>query len=388
MTSRTRLLVLAASTPVIVFALVGGFLGQTMTREETYQPLRAFDDVVSLVLNNYVEEVDVEDAMRGAMNGLADNLDPDSAYLTPQIVMALESGSTQGGAGVGLELSRQYYLRVIATREGSPAAEAGILPGDFLRAIDGRPTRDMSIFEGTERLRGEPGTQVSVLVIRGNAAEPHQVQLLRETNTTPTLSTRLAGPETGYLRLESFSTETPAAVEEAIVSLRTSGATQFILDLRGTSRGDLDNGLATARLFVDSGTLGHRESKDVAAEAIVAEPGDGAITAPVVLLVDLGTGGAAEIFAAALRDNDRAELVGQRTLGRAARQQLVKLPDGSGLWLSYMHYLSPESEVIHQTGLAPDVVVANDNVEFGAQAPADDQALERALERLTARPPA
>jgi carboxyl-terminal processing protease len=109
MTSRTRLIVLLVSTPVIVFALVGGFLGQAMTRDETYEHLRVFEDVVSLVLNNYVEDVDVEDAMRGAMNGLADGLDPDSAFLAPALVAALEAGETPGPAGVGLALSRQYY---------------------------------------------------------------------------------------------------------------------------------------------------------------------------------------------------------------------------------------------------------------------------------------
>ena len=389
MTSRTRLLVLAVSTPVIVFAIVGGFLGQAMTREETYQHLRVFEDVVSLVLTNYVEEVDVEDAMRGAMNGLADGLDPDSAFLAPHVVTLLESGAPAGPAGVGLELSRQaYYLRVVAARADSPAAEAGILPGDLIRTIDNRPTRDMSILEGARLLRGEQGTMVSMLVIRNSAAEPHLVELVRETNRTPTLSTRMADAGTGYLRLAAFSSDTPAAVEDGLAGLTASGATQFIVDLRGTSRGDLDDGLATARLFVGAGTLGHRESRGVEAEPIVAAVGDGAIAAPVVLLVDLGTGGPAEVFAAALRDNDRATLVGQRTLGSAARQRLVRLPDGSGLWLSYMHYLSPESEPIHQTGLAPDVPVAREAVAFGDAAPAGDEALERALEHLAVRPAA
>jgi carboxyl-terminal processing protease len=388
MTSRTRLVVFAVSTPVIALTLIGGFLGQAMTREETYQHLRVFEDVVSLVLSNYVEEVDVEDAMRGAMKGLADGLDPDSAYLTSELVAAMESNQPAGPAGVGLTLSRQYYLRVVAARDGSPAATAGIRPGDLIRAIDNRPTRDLSIFEGTRLLRGEPETTVSVLVIRGNAAEPHLVELVRETDTAPTLTTRMADATTGYLRLDEFSPETPTAVTEAATTLAATGATQLVIDLRGTSDGNLDDGLSTARLFVRDGTLGHRESRDVEAEPITTTAGDGALTEPLVILVDLGTGGPAEVFAAALHDNDRASLVGQRTLGSAARQRLVKLPDGSGLWLSYEHYLSPQSEPIHQAGLIPDVAVPRENVEFGDQPRDGDAVLDRALAHLAEQPAA
>lgn len=385
MTSRNQLLVLAVSIPVIVFALVGGYLGQTVTREEIYQPLRVFEDVVSLVLSNYVEEVDVEDAMRGAMNGLADGLDPDSAYLTPGLVAALESGAPAGPASVGLELSRQYYLQVVATRAGSPAAEASLMAGDFIRAIDNRPTRDVSLFEGTRLLQGEAGTTVSLLVIRGNAAEPHIVNLVREVNTEPAVSSRMADAGIGYVRITAFTPDAPAAVEAALDGLAGDGATRFVVDVRGTSRGDLDDGLATARLFVSDGTLALRESKGVTAEPILAEPGDGAITAPVAVLVDVGTGGPAELFAAALRDNDRAELIGQPTLGRAARQRLVRLPDGSGLWLSYMRYLSPAREPIHQEGLVPDVRIARETPEFGDPRPTGDEALDRAIELLAAR---
>jgi len=388
MTSRNRLLVLAVSTPVIVFALVGGYLGQTMTREEVYQPLRVFEDVVSLVLSNYVEQVDVEDAMRGAMNGLADGLDADSAYLTPDVVTALESGAPAGEAGVGLDLSRQYYLQVVAVRDGSPAAAAGLMAGDFLRAIDGRPTRDMSIFEGQRLLRGAPGSSVSLLVIRGNAADPHMLALTRQVDTAAEVSSRAIDAGTGYVRVEAFSAETPASVRAAIDRLSAAGATRFIVDVRGTSRGDIDDGLATARLFVHDATLALRESKGTEPEAITAGPNDGAITAPLVLLVDYGTGGPAELFAAALHGNGRADLVGQRTLGRAARQRLVKLPDGSGLWLSYEQYLSPEREPIHQAGLQPDVSVSRPIVEFGDALPAGDDALDRAVEYLAERPAA
>src|SRR6188508_902111 len=186
MTSRTRLWVLLISTPVIVFAIIGGYLGQVMAKDETYQHLRVFEDVVSLVLNNYVEEVDIKKAMKGAMNGLADNLDADSGFLPQPVAAAYEASTATGAAEVGLELSRQYYLRVVSVRDGSPAAKAGLRSGDFIRAIDKRSTKDISAYEGDRLLRGQPGSKVALLVIRGNAADPHEVDLVRE---------RLAGPE-------------------------------------------------------------------------------------------------------------------------------------------------------------------------------------------------
>src|SRR5687768_4848747 len=152
MTSRTRTFVLAVSIPVIAFTVIGGYLGQALAKDDTYQHLRVFEDVISLVLNNYVEEVDVTDAMEGAMKGLADGLDPESAFLSPALANTVEANAAAGPGDVGLVVTRQYYLRVISARDGSPAARAGLRSGDFIRAIDARPTRDMSAYEGARLL--------------------------------------------------------------------------------------------------------------------------------------------------------------------------------------------------------------------------------------------
>jgi carboxyl-terminal processing protease len=382
MTSRTRLLVLAISTPVIAFLVIGGFLGSAMARDDTYQHLRVFEDVVSLVLNNYVEEVDVNEAMKGAMTGLADGLDSDSAYLTPTLVKTLESSEASGAADVGLEVTRQYYLRVVSARDGSPAAKAGLRTGDFVRAIDGRATRDMSSYEGNRLLRGAPGSKVSLLVIRGNAADPHEIELVRERRSGAEITSKMADPQTGYVRILDFSKQTPALLKQNIDSLAKSGAQRFVLDLRGAARGDLDEGIAAARLFVKSGTLSVKQSKGNQREVVAAQAADGAVTAAVALLTDAGTSGAAEVFAAALDGNDRATLVGTGTIGRAARQRLVKLPDGSGLWLSHIRYLTPSGDQLHEKGLEPDVEVDQPEVEFGSEAPTTDVTLQRALEEL------
>jgi len=382
MTTRSRVFVLALSTPIIVFAFVGGYLGQAMAKDDTYQHLRVFEDVVSLVLNNYVEPVDVREAMKGAMRGLADGLDPESAYLTPDLVRSRESNDPGGPAEVGVDLTRQYYLRVVSARDGSPAAKAGIRAGDFVRAIDNRPTRDMSAYEGARLLRGAAGTKVSLLVIRGNAADPHMVDLVRERMAGPDVTSRMANAATGYIRVLQFSSDSASRLKQAVDALAKNGATRYIMDLRGTSRGDLDDGVAAARLFVRGGTLAVRLGRVDQREPIAGQPTEGAVTAPLALLVDIGTAGAAEVFAAALDGNGRADLIGTNTLGRAARQRLVKLPDQSGLWLTYLRYLTPSGDPIHEKGLAPDVDVDLPEIEFGAEVPTPDQALQEALEHL------
>ena len=150
MTLKTRLSVLLLSTPALLFVVVGGLMGNASASrgDQTFQHLRVFDDVVNLVVGNYVEEVKIDRAMEGALKGLAEGLDPDSAYLNPQQVADIQAGTPLPEGEVGLELTRQYYLRVIAARDGSPAGKAGLQTGDYVRGIDGKPTREMSVFEG------------------------------------------------------------------------------------------------------------------------------------------------------------------------------------------------------------------------------------------------
>jgi carboxyl-terminal processing protease len=379
---RGRLFVLIVSVPIIAFAVVGGFMGKAIAREESYQYLRIFEDVITLIMNNYVEEVDADKVMHGAMHGLADGLDPDSAYLDAAQAKAYEKSEPAGSGRIGLELTRQYYLRVVAARDGSPAAKAGLRPGDYVRAIDGQSTRDVSVYEGMRLLSGKPGTKVKLTVLRGNAAEPHDVDLVREEPAAVSPKGRLVPPATGYLRVAEFGKATPDQMRSEVATLTKAGATSLVIDLRGTAFGDVEAGLAAARLFVPSGTLAYRQERGKTKEAVTAVAGEGRVTLPVALLTDNGTSGPAELFAAALTGNKRASLIGERTLGRAARQRFVKLPDGSGLVLTHLLYLTPGEAVIHEKGLTPDVAVEQPDVEFGEPLPTTDATLDKAIEQL------
>jgi len=387
MTFKTRMSVLALSTPVLAFVLVGGLMGTPSNAQtsgqQAYQHLRVFDDVVDLVLNNYVTEVEVDKVMDGAMRGLADGLDPDSAFLNPVQVKAVEAGEPPPDGDVGIELTRRYYLYVIAARDGSPAQKAGLRTADTIRAIDGKPTRDMSVFEGTRALRGKAGSKVTLTIIRGNAADPHEVVLVRDKVTGPLVTSRLIGT-TGYLRIVSFRNGVVEELKKQAADLAKNGAKSLIIDVRRTAEGPLENGIAAARVFIKSGTLAIKagRGKPETREPVTAKAGDGTIDLPAAVLVTTGTSGPGELFVAAMNDNDRAELVGERTLGRAGIQKLVKLPEGRGLWLTYARYLTPKGNPIQGKGLEPDVAVDDPDVEFGAPASDKDPILDTALERV------
>ena len=394
MTFKTRLSVLLLSTPMLAFVLIGGLMGDVSagTQDDKIRNLRVFDEVISLVMSNYVEEVKVDKAMEGALRGLAEGLDPDSAYLTAAQVKDIEQKKALPEGETGIELTRQFYLRVIAARDQSPAAKVGIKTGDYIRAIDGKPTRDMSVFEGVRLLRGAPGTAVKLTVLRGNAAEPHDVSVVREKAIPSTVSSKRLPNGAGYIRIPAFTATTRAEVERQASELTTAGATALVIDLRHTAEGAIEHGIATARLFVKSGNIAIKAGREPVGpdkkpvegprEKIAAQSGDGAITLPVKLLMTAGTSGAAEVFAAALEGNQRAELIGEPTIGRAALQKLVPLPEGRGLWLTYARYIHPSGEPIHGPGLKPTVVVAEPDVEFGEAPPANDPILDAALARL------
>lgn len=378
---RLRLLTLLVSTPLVLVVVLGGLRGNVSAVQGSFPHLRVFEDVISLIMSSYVEEVQVDEVMEGALRGLADGLDGDSAYLTPAEVKVIEAAAAPPAGDVGLSITRQYYLRVVGVRDGSPAHKAGIRSGDYIRGIEGQPTREMSAVEGMRRLTGEPGSTVTVTMIRGNTADPHEFTLTRERAPAETVTARLLPQGPGYIRVMSFAGSAPGAIKAAALKLQSGGAASIIIDVRNTAEGPIGGGIEAARWFVPSGTLATRATKGDTRETIEATAGDAVITVPVVLLVSHGTARASEVFAAALAGAKRAELVGEQTQGSAGVQRLVKLPQDRGLWLTWAQYLTADGKPIHEEGLKPDVVIEEPNYEFSELPPAGDPMLDKAVER-------
>jgi carboxyl-terminal processing protease len=347
MSPRSRVLLFLVSTPIAALLILGGLLGAARPVPQQGLPhLRVFEDVAE--------------------------------------VATIDANTPLPPGDVGIVLSRQFYLRIVGVRDGSPAQRAGLQSGDYIRAINDTPTRDMSAFAGTRLLRGPVGSTVSVMVIRGNPADPHKIDLVRESTSGDAITVRQMG-EQRYVRITSIGQDTAADLR---ARLAAGGAVPTVIDLRATADGDPDDGVAIARLFVKGGAsarpLATLAARNVANAVITAGDTDGALTMPVVLLVSNGTGNAAEILASALADNGRARLVGEPTAGLAGVQKLVRLPEGHGLWLTYGRYLRADGTPIHGRGLRPDVAADIPTVGFGEEPPRADRALERALQELAA----
>ena len=362
--------------------MVGGFLGQAVAREDTYRHLRIFEDVVSLIGSNYVEEVELEEVMQGALRGLAGGLDSDSAFLSADDVRRMESGEPLPEGDLGIEVTSQYYLQIIAARPDSPASRVGLIPGDFIRTIDGQTTRRLSALEGNRQLRGEPGTSVRLSVIRGSQREPYDLELTRQRVTGRAVATRMLDEGFGYVRINRFSTGASDELATAVAELRDNGAKALLVDVRSAAGESFQEGIAAARLFVRSGTLLRRTEHGDQRVDVSATAGANAVDMPLVLLTDFGTAHAAELFVAGLSGAARADTVGQRTAGRASLQKLVKLSDGTGLWLSWARYLQASGDPIHRSGIRPTVEVNVPVVELGEPVPSDDAILEQGLEYL------
>jgi carboxyl-terminal processing protease len=375
MSPRTRLFVAMISTGVISYLAVGSLLGRVMG-DNTYGQLAVFNEVVRMVRDGYVEPVDLDRTLDGAQRGLVEALDGDSALLDGAEYRAWREGPA-GDAEVGLALSRRYgFLMVIGVRAGSPAADAGMRPGDILKTIDGQHSRNLGAPVGERLLQGEPGSKVALEVLRGGQ-DSERVELSRERLAPVAPTSDVLEPGLGRVVVTEFDADTSERVRTELELLKRQGAESLVLDLRQAAFGDAEQGIALAQLFVESGVLARRDGRKVPEQVWNAEPQRVAWRGPLAVLIDAGTSGPGEVAAAAL-SGERAELVGRHTFGRAGVQKALPLPEGA-LVLTVAKYHKADGTPIHGQGLAPDVPVrrpAPGSEEEG------DPVLEAAIEYL------
>jgi carboxyl-terminal processing protease len=385
---RVRLAVAVVSTLAVGYVAVGSLIGRA-AGEGGYGQLVLFNEVVRLVLDGYVEPVNLDRTMAGARMGMLDALDGDSGYLEDEEFRAFQQGPDPRDADAGLSLTRRFaFLAVASVRPESPARKAGLRPGDVIKTIDGRHTRTLASVQGERLLRGEPGSSVKLQVFRrGN--EPREFVLVRERPLPLPARARQLPDGTGYLRLPEITPRTPAEARVELDGLRRAGAQQVVLDLRDMGPGSAGDGVKLAELFLKGGVVAKLAGTRLAEQLLAADASRQAWAGPLAVLVNAGTSGAGEVVAAALLDAGRASLVGQRTFGRAALQRAIPLP-GGGLVLTVARYLSPKGEAIHGRGVEPSVRVdlpraapEDEDEEEPAAPEADrDPVLEKALEVL------
>ncbi len=380
MTARSRLLVALASTALIGYVALGSLLGRVFG-DTSYGQLAVFNEVVRLVVEAYVEPVNIDRAMAGARLGLGDALDGDSSYLDAEEFRLYQQPVKDADAEIGVVLTRRFsFLMVVSSRPGSPAEKAGLRAGDILKAIDGRHSRPLAVFTGQRLLRGAPGSSVKLAVLRAGV-EPFDVSVVRERLGSSAPKGKMLENGTGYLKVGEFPARVADDLRAQVEFLKKSGAKTLVLDLRDAAYGAPEEGVRVAEIFLKGGVVTKLAGSKVPELVLSADAARGAWDGPLAVLVDTGSAGPAEIVAAAMLDSGRASVVGEHTFGRAAIQKAVSLPDG-GLVLTVAKYSSPKGTAIHGKGVEPSVPVAGaDDTEEGEGAKRD-LILEKALEVL------
>ena len=377
MSPKLRLAIAAISTAFVLYIAVGNIpIGRGDT---TYGQLALFNEVISIVLHNYVEAVDVDRAMSGAKMGLTEALDGDSAYLDAEELAEYQKSATDP-ADVGLVLARRFsFLIVAGVRPGSAAEKAGLRPGDIIKSMDGRHARTISYPVAERLLRGAPGSVLKIKLLRAQN-EITDLDLVRERAPHQAPHSRMLEDGIGYVKVTEFTTDTEGEVRHALEGLARDGARRLALDLRG-AQGDIKMAVNVAGLFVKEGVVAKLVSRRGGSEDLTAGSAQPAWTHPVAVLVNSSTAGPGEVVAAALLDTGRGTLVGERTFGRAGVQKLVPVADGA-LVLTVAKYVSPKGTEIHGKGLEPKVVVdvREDLEESGTDVP--DEILLKAIELL------
>jgi carboxyl-terminal processing protease len=380
MSPRVRLVVAFVSTGFIGYIALGSVLGR-VRGDSTYGQLAVFNEVVRIVLDAYVDPVNLDRSMAGARLGLTEALDGDSAYLEQDEFRAYQQPPREDG-DVGLLLSRRFsFLMVVSARAGSPADKAGIKAGDIIKTIDGRHSRPLPAPVGQRLLRGTPGSVVKLTLLRAGA-DPIDVSLTRERLVPAQPLSRVLEDGAGYLKVPEFPSRVADDIRGELAALKRGGARRLVLDLRDSGEGAPAEAAKVAELFLHGGVVSRLTGNKVLEQVLTADPSRSAWDLPMAVLVDTGTAGPAEIVAAALLDAGRAPLVGEHTFGRAAVQKAVPLPEG-GLVVTVGKYVSPKGNAIHGKGLEPSVPVepaAEDEAVEGEQP--KDLILEKALEIL------
>ena len=365
MSFRTKFILISLSATLTLYTVVGGWIS-TRAQQPSNDPnaqLRIFESVLQHIQNDYVDEPNMDKVRAGALRGLAYGLDPYSTYLTPDQVREYNENGKDNQVGIGAELSQvASYLYVIAPMKGSPADQAGVRAGDIIEYIDGKATRDISLYDAKQLLNGAAGSDVKLRVLRANAS-PLTLTVKRGGFRAPAAEARMDASRIGILKINSFADGEAADARARVQDLLKQGAQKIVVDLRGTAGGSLTEAVAVANLFVKDGQIAEtvgREGKPI--KSFAADPKGAIFSGPVVALIDSGTAGAAEVVASALLERNRGQVVGEKSFGAGAEQQLFTLRGGDGLLLTTVKWASANGKTFlgedrAHSGVSPSVEV-------------------------------
>jgi carboxyl-terminal processing protease len=375
MSTKLKVTILASSLAILLFTFVGGFVSvRASSNDGAYRQLSVYSEVLSRIRSEYVEEPNISGVTEGALHGLLESLDANSSYLSAAEYKHYKSIKTEGKADIGAAVSKRFgYADVVAVIPGGPADKAGIENSDILESIEGKSTHDMSLAEIHSVLLGEAGTTVTVAVVRPRRAEPQKIVITRDMVTIPPVEDKMLADNVGYIKVDAFPTGKSQEIAGKIRDLQKQGAKKLVLDLRNSASGEESEGIATANLFLDHGTITYLQGQKYPRQAFNAEPAKDITKLPVAVLVNRGTAGPAEIVAAAILENARGDVVGDKTFGDGSIQKTIEMRDSGALILSIAKYYSPSGKAIQDAAVTPNVLVADNQAQDDAGLPDEDQ---------------
>ena len=367
MSTKLKVTILASSLAILLFTIVGGFVNvRASSNDGAYRQLSVYSEVLSRIRSEYVEEPNISGVTEGALHGLLESLDANSSYLSAAEYKHYKAMKSDGKADIGAAVSKRFgYAAVVAVIPGGPADKAGVENSDIFESIEGKSTRDLSLAEIHSILAGEPGSTVTVAVVRPRKAEPQKMVITRDMVTIPSVSDKMLADNVGYVKVDAFPEGKSKEIAAKVRDLQKQGAKKLLLDLRNAASGEESEGIATANLFLDHGTITYLQGQKYPRQAFSADPGKDITKLPVAVLVNRGTAGPAEIVASAILENARGDVVGDKTFGDGSVQKVIDMPDGSALILSVAKYYSPGGKAIQDSAVTPNVLVADVDEDAG-----------------------
>jgi carboxyl-terminal processing protease len=328
--------------------------------ENTYERLKVFSEILSLIESSYVEPVESKALIEGAIRGMVKALDPHTSYLPPEAFREMQVETSGKFGGLGIEISlRNGVLTVISPIEGTPAFNAGIQAGDKIIKIEGNSTLDMTLTDAVSQMRGEIGTAANITIFREGLEKPLDVQIVRAIIKVQNIKKKVYNGDIGYIKIRSFSKATSADLDKALAALEAKGIHKLILDVRNNPGGLLNQAVEVSDRFLDEENLivytkGRSEDQNM---RFTTHDRDRRVNYPMIVLVNGGSASASEIVAGALQDLGRAVVVGTPTFGKGSVQTIIPLSDGSALRLTTARYYTPSGRVIQGNGVVPDIIV-------------------------------
>lgn len=364
MNKKARTIIIVLSCLVLFYAVVGGLMGNEASPQSAYKQLQVFSEVLLRIRNDYVEEPNMKQVSEGALRGVLESLDPFSSYLTPQEVAQMNGPGAKERGDIGVQISKRFgYINVVATVPNSPADRAGLITGDILEAINGVSTRDVSVQQAQMFFRGPIGATVSLSVLRGQRTDPIKVDIIRAVIPAPAVDARLVDPGVGYVKISELVAGKAQEVKKVIESLQREGAKKLIVDVRDLASHDLDEAVAVANLFLDHGTIVTVEGQKYPKKVFVADKDKAATQLPLAVLINRGSASDAEVIASAILENNRGDVIGERSYGIGSVQNLLPLEDGAAIILSVGKYYTPSGHLIQndkepsKSGIMPNVTI-------------------------------